>query len=60
MPSKRSNSLVTLILSAIVGLLAAGGAAAAIVSANSPNDGSAVTNGPAELLDPAEVLNYGG
>lgn len=52
--------VVSVILSILLGLAAAAGAAAAIVSANSPNDSSAVREGPVELLDPAVVLNYGG
>lgn len=56
----RSRPVVAVVISAILGLLAATGAAAAIVSANSPSDGDAVENGPAEILDPAVVLNYGG
>lgn len=52
--------VVAVILSTLLGLAAAVGAAAAIVSANSPNDSAAVQDGPAELLDPAVVLNYGG
>ena len=56
----RSRPVVAVVLSAILGLVAATGAAAAIVSANSPSDGDAVQNGPAEILDPAVVLNYGG
>ena len=56
----RSRPVVAVVISAILGLWAATGAAAAIVSANSPSDGDAVENGPAEILDPAVVLNYGG
>lgn len=58
--SDRRRPLVAMILSALVGLVAAAGASAAIVSANAPSDGGAVKDGPAELLDPAVVLNYGG
>lgn len=56
----RGRPVVAVILSVIVGLLAAAGASAAIVSANAPSDSGAVTDGPQELLDPAVVLNYGG
>lgn len=56
----RRRPIVPVVLSAVLGLVAATGAAAAIVSANSPSDGDAVQNGPAEILDPAVVLNYGG
>lgn len=58
--SETGRPVVAVVLSAILGLVAAAGAAAAIVAANSPNDGSAVKDGPAEILDPATVLNYGG
>lgn len=58
--TERGRPIVPVVLSAVLGLLAATGAAAAIVSANSPSDGDAVQNGPAEILDPAVVLNYGG
>ena len=56
----RGRPVVAVIFSAILGLAAATGAAAAIVAANSPGDGDAVRNGPAEVIDPAVVLNYGG
>jgi hypothetical protein len=56
----RRRPIIPVVLSAVLGLVAATGAAAAIVSANSPNDGDAVQNGPAEVVDPAVVLNYGG
>ncbi len=52
--------VVAVILSAILGLVAATIASLAIVSSNASNDGDAVRNGPAEILDPAVVLNYGG
>lgn len=52
--------VVAVILSALIGLVAATGAGMAIVAANASNDGDAVRNGPAEILDPAVVLNYGG
>ena len=58
--TETGRPVVAVVFSALLGLLAAGGAAAAIVASNSPNDGSAVQDGPAELLDPAVVLNYGG
>lgn len=58
--TETGRSIFAVIISGLIGLAAAGGGAAAIVSANSPNDNSAVQEGPAELLDPAVVLNYGG
>ena len=58
--TETGRSIVGVIISAVIGLAAAGGGAAALVSANAPNDTDAVQEGPAELLDPAVVLNYGG
>ena len=57
---ERGRPIVAVIASVLLGLVAATGAAAAIVAANAPGDGNAVRNGPAEILDPAVVLNYGG
>ena len=57
---ERGRPIVAVIASVLLGLVAATGAAAAIVSANSPGDGDAVRNGPVEVIDPAVVLNYGG
>lgn len=57
---ERGRPLVAVIASVFLGLVAASGAAAAIVAANAPSDGDAVRNGPVEILDPAVVLNYGG
>lgn len=54
------QSIFAVIVSVVLGLAAAGGAAGAIVSANAPSDSTAVEEGPAETLDPAVVLNYGG
>jgi len=52
--------VIAVIISAILGLLASCGGAVALVSANAPNDDAAIQEGPAEVLDPATVLNYGG
>lgn len=58
--NETGRSIFAVIVSIVIGLAAAGGGAAALVSANAPSDTDAVQEGPAELLDPATVLNYGG
>lgn len=51
--------IVPAIVAIVVGLGAAGAAAAAVVSSFSPNDGQARTSGPEDPRPAQEILGYG-
>ncbi len=54
------SGLVLLIVSVLAGLGMSFAAAASIVAANGPKDGTAVTDGQQSILPPDQMLNYGG
>ena len=55
----RSALLITL-LSMLLGGGAAAAAVAAIVNAQGPQDSSAISHGPNDIVDPGSVIRYGG
>ena len=59
----RGGSRLSALLIAVVSLVAGGAIAAAAVNAvvtSAPDDASAVQTGPQELVEPSELINYGG
>ncbi|ADU48172.1 hypothetical protein [Intrasporangium calvum] len=60
----RGASRLSAVLIALASLVAGGAIAAAavnqVVTSSAPNDSSAVQTGPKELVEPSELINYGG
>lgn len=54
------NGLIILVVSLLAGLGMSFAAAAAIVSTNGPQDGTAITEGQVTLVPADVLLNYGG
>lgn len=60
----RSGGRLSAVLIAVASLVVGGGVAVAavnaVVSSSAPDDSSAVKLGPQELVQPSEIINYGG
>jgi hypothetical protein len=55
-----ASAAVVTLLSAVVGGGAAAAAIVTVVNTQGPKDSSAIQNGEQNVLDPAEIINYGG
>jgi hypothetical protein len=60
----RGGTRLSALLIAVASLVAGGAIAAsavnAVVTSSAPDDSSAVQTGPKELVEPSELINYGG
>ena len=54
------NRIVVGVLSVLLGAGAAVAAVTAVVASSAPNDSNAVQTGPQRIVDPGQVIPYGG
>ena len=57
---KRRGAIIAILLSALLGAGAATGAVVTVLKLETPDDQSAVLQGPADTVDPGTVIPYGG
>jgi hypothetical protein len=56
----RLSALVIAVVSILAGAGLAAAAVSAVVSSSAPNDTTAVQTGPEQLVDPGQLIQYGG
>jgi hypothetical protein len=55
-----ASAAVVTLLSAVVGGGAAAAAVVTVVNTQGPKDSTAITTGEKNVVDPSEIINYGG
>ncbi len=55
-----TSAAVVTLLSAVIGAGAAAAAIVTVVNTNGPQDSTAIQTGEKNVLDPAQIIDYGG